>query len=126
MRPYSSDLRRKVLAAHERGASQRQIAARFDLALSTVHGWIKRHRETGSLSPRSAPGAAPKLDTDAQTMLRRIAEAQPDATLREWSEALRAQTGLRLDPSTVRRYLRRMGWTRKKRRHVLPSAAAMT
>lgn len=120
------DLRRKVLAAHDRGDSQRRLAARFGLALSTVHGWIKRHRETGSITPRSAPGAAPKLDADGRAALRAIIEAEPDATLAEWAAALRDRTGVGLDPSTVRRYALRFGLTRKKRRREPRSVTATT
>ncbi|MEL6704864.1 MAG: helix-turn-helix domain-containing protein [Bacteroidota bacterium] len=48
MRPYSMDLRQKVLAAYDRGdISQRQLAARFGLALSTVQSWLRRRRLTG-------------------------------------------------------------------------------
>ena len=126
------DLRRKVLAAHDRGVSQRRLAAQFGLALSTVHGWIKRQRETGSVAPLAAPGAAPKLDPDGRATLRRIVEAAPDGTLAEWAEALRAETGVRLDPSTVRQYLLRstdaggLGLTRKKRPAAPRSATATT
>lgn len=120
------DLRRKVIAAHGRGASQRQLADRFGLALSTVHGWIKRQRETGSVAPRAAPGAAPKLDADGRAALREVIDAEPDATLAEWAGALRDRTGLQLDPSTVRRYALRFGLTRKKRRAAPRSATATT
>lgn len=120
------DLRRKVLAAHHRGISQRQLADQFGLALSTVHGWIKRHRETGSLAPLAAPGAAPKLDADGQAALRGVIDAEPDATLAEWADALDAQIGVRIDPSTVRRYALRFGLTRKKRRPAPWSATVTT
>ena len=115
MRPYSMDLRAKVLAAHDRGdASQRQLAAHFDLALSTVHGWIRRRRETGSLAPRMAPGATPKLDSAGEATLRALIEAAPDGTLAEWTDALAERTGVRLHGSTVWRYARRLGLSAKK------------
>ena len=127
------DLRNKVLAAHDRGdGSQRQLAARFGLALSTVHAWIKRRRETGSVAPAMAPGIPPKLDAAGLAVLREITQDRPDGTLAEWADALAERTGIRVHGSTVRRYARRpasaggLGLTRKKRRGGPLSATATT
>lgn len=127
MRPYSMDLREKVLAAYDRGdGSQRHLAARFDLALSTVQSWLKRRRETGSVAARKPGAPSPKLDQAGADVLGRIIEADPDGTLAEWAEALCAQTGVRLHPSAVWRRARRLGKTRKKRRLARPSSTATT
>lgn len=121
------DLREKVLAAYDRGGiSQRQLAARFDLALSTVQNWLKRRRETGSLAPRKPGAPSPKLDEAAAEVLHRIMEKAPDATLAEWADALEAQTGVRLTPSAIWRRGRCMGKTRKKRRREPRSATVTT
>ena len=127
MKPYSMDLRAKVLGAYDRGeASQRVLAARFSLALSTVQSWVRRRRETGSALPRAAPGACPKLNTDDQTVLLAIIAEAPDGTLDEWATALDARVGARLHRSTVGRYARRLGLTRKQRRPKPRSASAAT
>lgn len=126
-RPYSIDLRRKVLDAYDRGdGSQRALAARFGLAASTVQSWLDRRRITGSVAPRPSGASSPKLTDDAREVLRQIAADQPDGYAREWAVALAERTGVRVHPSTVWRQARRMGLTRKKRRGVRPSATATT
>jgi hypothetical protein len=50
-KPYSDDLRERVVAAIEAGHSRVKVADLYNMALSTVGGFIKRKRETGSVSP---------------------------------------------------------------------------
>src|SRR5258707_13525218 len=50
-KPYSDDLRERVVAAIEAGHTREEVAKRYNMALSTVGGFIKRKRETGSVSP---------------------------------------------------------------------------
>ena len=47
-KPYSDDLRERVVAAIEAGQTRVQVANLYNMALSTVGGFIKRKRETGS------------------------------------------------------------------------------
>jgi putative transposase len=47
-RPYSLDLRHRVVNAVEAGGlSRRQAAVHFDVAVSTIVHWVRRFRETG-------------------------------------------------------------------------------
>lgn len=48
-KPYSDDLRERVVAAIEAGHSRVEVAELYNMALSTVGGFIKRKRETGSV-----------------------------------------------------------------------------
>ena len=59
-KPYSMDLRERVVEAVEgEGMSRRQAAARFGVSYSTAIDWVKRLRETGSVAqPRG--GHKPK------------------------------------------------------------------
>jgi transposase len=50
-RPYSDDLRERVVATIEAGYTRKEVAELFNMALSTVGGFIRRKRETGSVSP---------------------------------------------------------------------------
>ena len=52
-KPYSDDLRERVVADIEAGFTREEVAELYNLALSTVGGFIKRKRETGSVSPDS-------------------------------------------------------------------------
>ncbi len=52
-RAYSQDLRERVLAAPSPGA----LAARYHVGESTLRGWLRRERETGSAEPKPHAGA---------------------------------------------------------------------
>ena len=116
MKPYSLDLRQRVIEAYETGqVSQRQLAQQFSIALSTLQAWIQRKRRTGSVAPGTTGGSQSKLDPQARAALTRLIETQPDATLAQWRDALEAETGLSIHPSTIWRQARRLDLTRKKR-----------
>ncbi len=60
-RPYSLDLRERVVAAVEKsGMSRRRAAAQFGVGVSTVIHWVRRLRETGSVAPGKMGGHKPK------------------------------------------------------------------
>jgi putative transposase len=60
-RPYSMDLRQRVITAIERdGMSRHQAAAHFGIAVSTAVTWVKRFRQTGSIAPGQIGGYKPK------------------------------------------------------------------
>ena len=61
-KPYSLDLRKRVVAAIEGGMSRNQAAKRFGVAISTAINWMKRVDETGSFAPISrCVGSLPSL-----------------------------------------------------------------
>jgi transposase len=55
-RPLSNDLRERVVAAVLGGASSREAAARFDVAVSSVVKLMQRYRTTGSVAPGKIGG----------------------------------------------------------------------
>ena len=55
-RPLSNDLRERVVSAVLGGASSRQAAARFDVAVSSVVKLMQRYRATGSVAPAKMGG----------------------------------------------------------------------
>jgi putative transposase len=60
-KPYSMDLRERVVEAVERdGFSCNQAAARFGVAISTAIDWVNRYRRTGSMAPGRMGGHRPK------------------------------------------------------------------
>src|SRR2546423_14729129 len=51
-KPYSMDLRERVVAAvKSEGMSRRQAAARFGVSYSAAIDWLKRVGKTGSVAP---------------------------------------------------------------------------
>lgn len=113
MRPYSIDLRERIVAAVERGEhSLRQIAHLFSVSLSCVVRLLQRQRRTGSVQPRPHTATRPrKLDPAAETRLRELIAQQPDATLAE----LRDRLGIPCCLMTIARALERLQITRKKK-----------
>lgn len=113
MKPYSLDLRRRVLDAVQRGeGSLRELADLFRVHLSFIVRLLRRHRATGSLAPKPhAGGPKPLLDDHATAELLRLVRAQPDATLAE----LRDRLGVPCSIMTIARALKRHGITRKKK-----------
>jgi transposase len=60
-KPYSEDLRKRVVAAVESGGlSCNQAAKQFGIGASTAIGWVRRLRESGSIAPGKMGGHRPK------------------------------------------------------------------
>ena len=60
-KPYSIDLRERVVAAVEQdGLSRHEAASRFGVGVSTAINWVRRFRETGSVAPSRMGGYKPK------------------------------------------------------------------
>jgi transposase len=115
-RALSSDLRGRVLTAHERReGSQRVLAERFGVAVGTINAWLRGARE-GRRAPRPpGRGPAPLGGADPAALAEIVAE-RPDATLAEYAEALAARVGRRFSAPVLCRALRRLGLGRKKTR----------
>lgn len=115
MKPYSQDLRERVIAALQDGRTQAAVAEQFSISKSTVEKWWYRWRDTGScaaLPPRSGP--APTLQPYAG-FLRAEVKQQPDATLEELCDRVAEVHGVVVHPTTMSRQLRRLALPRKKR-----------
>jgi transposase len=99
-RPYSVDLRKRVVAAVETGGmSCHQAAAQFGVGVSTAINWVRRMRETGSVAPGQIGGHKPKSISGKHRawMLERMKQ---DFTLRGLVAEL-AERGLKVDYRTV-------------------------
>lgn len=59
-KPYSMDLRTRVVAAVEGGLSCHEAARRFHLAASTAINWMRRKKDTGSVAPGQMGGHKPR------------------------------------------------------------------
>lgn len=122
MKPYSLDLRQKVMEAYQkREGSQRQLATRFKVSLGFVQNLLKRHRQDGTLEPRRKQnGFLPKLTTQ-ELAVRELVEKHPDATLKELTLLIAQDLGISVSVSTLHYYLLRLNLTRKKNSSRQPS-----
>ena len=124
-KPYSMDLRERVVAAIEGGVSTRQAAARFAIGIATAGTWARLKRATGEVRP--AKQGKPKgsvLDAHADFILSTLAEA-PYTTLDEMIERLREERGVTVVRTAVRKFLDRHGQTYKKRPPMPASKSAL-
>ncbi len=100
-KPYSMDLRERVVGAvEEAGLSRRQAAARFGVSVSTAINWLQRYRATGSVASGQIGGHRPKKIVGAHRdwLIERCSAG--DFTLRGLQGELAAR-GLRVDYRTV-------------------------
>ncbi len=58
-RPYSVDLRERVVAAFRSGVGRAEVAVRFEVSESSVQRWARRARESGSVAPKPMGESGP-------------------------------------------------------------------
>jgi transposase len=116
MRAYSEDLRKKIVIALERGMPKAQAARLFDVSLSSVKRYWRTAREGRSLKPRKSPGRPRKADQKVQVLLEHDVddvEERPSATIGQRRRFLEHLTRTDLSDSTVRRLMKRLGFSQK-------------
>jgi transposase len=122
MRPYSMDLRERVLKDCDAGLGTQAVAAKYSVSPAWVRRLKQRRRETGSVAPRVAtPGPAPALAAQ-HDRLRELVREAPGLTAAEYGDRL----GAGVAAVTVWRALRRLGLTFKKSPSGRPSRTART
>jgi transposase len=119
MRAYAEDLRKKIVAAIQRGMPKAQAARTFDVSLSSVKRYARRVRQGDSLTPRKSPGRPRKADEKARALLALLekdVEERPSATVSERCRFLEHIMGTDMSNSTVRRLMKRLGFSPKNGR----------
>jgi transposase len=115
-RPYSLDLRERVVAAVEQeGQSRHQAAARFGVAVSTVVHWVRRVRTTGSLAPGKIGGHKKRVlrGEHAEWLIARCRARE--FTISQLVEEIQAERGLKVDRRQVWEFLHAEGLSFKKK-----------
>jgi transposase len=116
-RPYSTDLRERVLLACEAGdASGAELARPFRVSASAVSSWQRLARLEGRRTATPHGRGAPSVvDAESGAVLRALVEEDNDATLAEYARAFTARPGEAISAASVCRALQRQGLIRKKR-----------
>ncbi len=114
MKPYSMDLRERVVSACDaREGTREQIAERFGVSDRWIRKLLQRRRETDSLAPLPRnPGRKRALNDRQMQRLGRLIQKRPDATLKE----LRKSLGVKISIAALDRAIRRLDLTLKKNR----------
>jgi transposase len=117
MKPYSKDLRLRVLSAVDAGMPREQVAQTFSVSMPTIKRWLRRRRETGDVEPRAIPGRPSRKGAMLKEWLPHHLEANDDLTLEEHREAFEEEFGEAVSTSTIGRAIARLpdgGWPLKK------------
>ena len=114
VRPYSLDLRERVVAAAQAGQSCRAVASRFGVSASSVVKWWQRARATGSAAAKPMGGRRPyALASHRVFVLGRLAE-KTDLTISAL-EAELAERGVKVSRYAVWHFLKHEGLSFKKK-----------
>ena len=99
-KPYSMDLRTRVVAAVEGGLSRNEAAQRFNVAISTAINWVRRKKDTGSVAPGQMGGYKPRSIRGEHEVWLRERIQRGDYTLRGLVAEL-AERSLKADYRSV-------------------------
>lgn len=114
-KPYSIDLRERVVAAVRSGRSCRDVADTFGVSVASVVKWGQRFRKSGSVAPGQMGGhRTPVLESERAWLVARIS-SEPDVTTRVLADEL-SDRGIEVDHTTVWRFLRGLDLSHKKKR----------
>ena len=124
-RPYSMDLRERVVAAISGGMSRRRAAAQFGVSYSAAIEWMKRLDVTGSVAPGQMGGHKPKkISGEHRTWL--VARCRERAFTLHGLVAELGERGLIVDYRSVWEFVHAEQLTYEKRRWSPSSRTAPT
>lgn len=116
-KPYSVDLRERIVGYVEEGHSARSAGVVFGVSASTAVRLAAAQRRDGNIAPKRqgrAPGTVGKLAVHLDFLIERV-RSEPDITLRELADALSEARGVEVQLSSIHRALIRAGYSYKKR-----------
>lgn len=113
-KPYSGDLRERVVRAVRAGHTHAEVAAMFKIGERSVRRYLALWRATGSVDSLMKFGGhrTPMLKEYASTIETMLAE-QPDATLEALQKSL-ASEKIKVGVATIFRFLKAAGYRYKK------------
>jgi len=116
-KPYSMDLRERIVAYVCAGNSARGAARVFGVGASTAVRFAAEFRRCGNIAPKRqgrVPGTVGKLAPHMDFLIE-VVQCDPDITLRELAGALEEACGVRVQQSSIHRALASAGYSYKKR-----------
>lgn len=123
MSAMSMDLRKRVAKALG-SASSLTVAERFAVSGSWVRKLWRQLRATGSVEPGGRGHRPRKVDAEGERVIRDWIQSKSDMTIPEVMARYLDERGVAVSEPAMRRTIRRMGLSRKKRRSLPPSAKA--
>lgn len=114
VRPYSLDLRERVVAAVASGKTCRAVAETFGVSVASVVKWSKRARTTGSAAAKPMGGKRPVVLAGQRAFLLDRIEKAPQISLRALAAEL-AERGIVVSYGAVWTFVHREGLSHKKK-----------
>src|ERR1700694_136780 len=111
-KPYSGDLRARVIGDVAAGASRREAAEHYGISPSVVVIWAQRFETTGSVAAKPSGGSTSPLEQHAGFLLA-LVSGEPDLTLDEIVAAMNKR-GIRGSRTGVWRFFHRRNISFKK------------
>jgi len=88
-KPYSEDLRRRVIDKTNEGKTVKQIMDELGVKETFVYAMRKLHKDTGSVAPKKPSGGRPQSISETQlAQIKMLVLETPDITLAEVKEEL--------------------------------------
>jgi transposase len=122
MKPYSKDLRLRVLAAVDRGMPRNEVARVFGVSEPTIRRYMRLRRESGDVEPKPVPGPPARKRAALEAVLPDQARTNPDLTLAEHCELFEDVHGVKVSTPTMSRVFEKLGLPLKKSPSSQPSA----
>lgn len=116
-KPYSTDLRERILHAYEQGeTSPSKLAALFQVSRDTIRRYLVRFQTMGTIEPEPHGGGRTALiGLEDVARLAEIVGENPDDTVAQMSEKYAKRFGTSISKSSMQRALARFGLSSKKK-----------
>lgn len=116
VKPYSEDLRLRVIAAvREEGLSRRAAARRYRVSESSAIKWLGSYERSGRTRPRPMGGDRRSVLKPEKAWLERLIRREADLTLVAVAARLLAERGVKADAPMLSRFFRAQGLSFKKK-----------
>jgi putative transposase len=117
VKPYSQDLRERVIMAVEEGKlSRREAARRYRVSPSIAVKWLQQYRRYGRRKARPMGGGRRSVLKPVRDWLLRQISKEPDLTLQAVSRCLMKEKGIKADASMICRFFQAEKISFKKNR----------
>ena len=117
VKPYSQDLRERVIMAVAEGKlSRREAARRYRVSPSIAVKWLQQYRRFGRRKARPMGGDRRSVLKPVRDWLLRLIGKEPDLTLMAVCRRLMKEQGVKADPSMLCRFFQAEKISFKKNR----------
>jgi transposase len=114
-KPYSYDLRQKVMQAIEMdGLRKNEASQLFDISRNTINLWFERREETGDINVKARTSSSQKPKISDWEKFREFVNEHKDKTQAEMAELWG-----NISQRSISRALKQIGFTRKKKLMVI-------